>query len=70
MEANGDNNFLLFGIAEGSLLLVDPRRSYQEGCLNVFRTCADDPCQWKLSLTDMEDFVCAGRVVLSVMQYD
>lgn len=27
--ANGDNNFLLQGIAEGSLLVVDRKKAYQ-----------------------------------------
>ncbi len=70
MIANGDNNFLLFGIAEGSLLLIDPKKSYEEGKLNVLRKEDNREQQWKLSLANIEGFSCIGRVIMSVMQYD
>jgi hypothetical protein len=68
--ANGDNHFLLFGITEGSLLLVDPKQLFEKDKLNVFRKDTETGQQWKLSLTDVENFTYAGRVALSVIQYD
>ena len=36
--ANGDNNFLFYGIAENSLLIVDEKQPFAQGKLNVFQT--------------------------------
>lgn len=69
--ANGDNNFLLQGIAEGSLLVVDRKKAYQKNKLNVFRTdvVVDGQKQLKLSLTRIRGAPYVGRVVMSVNQY-
>ena len=69
--ANGDNNFLLHGIAEGSLLVVDRKKAYQKDKLNVFRTdvITDGQKQLKLSLTRIKGALYVGRVVMSVNQY-
>ena len=38
VPANGDNNFLLHGIAEGSLLVVDRKLPFAEDELSMFQT--------------------------------
>lgn len=70
--ANGDNNFLLYGIAEGSLLVVDKKRGYECNKLNVFQTnvIADGIRQLKLSKTRIKGADYVGRVVISVNQYN
>lgn len=69
--ANGDNNFLYYGIAENSLLVIDHSLPFEEGKLNVFETdkVIDGEHQLKLSLTRLGDFPCVGQIVMSVNQY-
>ena len=64
--ANGDNNFLLYGIAENSLLVVNQNLPYETDKLNVFQTNQ----VIKLSLERLEGCPYIGRVILSVNQYE
>ena len=70
--ANGDNNFLLYGIAENSLLVVDQNYPYKENKLNVFQTgtFADGEKKLKLSLEWLENCPYMGRVIMSVNQFE
>lgn len=72
VHANGDNNFLLYGIAENSLLVVDQKQPFETNKLNVFLTdvLVDGQKQMKLSLSMLEKFPYVGRVVMSVSQYE
>ena len=72
LKANGDNNFLLYGIAENSLLVVDSKQPFVPDRLNAFRTgkVRADADHYKLSLEQPGDLSYAGRVILSVMQYE
>lgn len=69
--ANGDNNFLSYGIAENSMLIVDTSLPYEPYKLNVFQTdkLIKGQRQLKLSLTRLGDFPYVGRVIMSVSQY-
>lgn len=69
--ANGDNNFLHYGIAENSLLIVDQGQPFEEDKLNVFMTdnLVNGQNQMKLSLTRLGEFLFIGRVIMSVSQY-
>ena len=71
MVANGDNNFLLHGIAENSILVVDPKKKFRKGKLNVFQTDGreDIPEPYKLSKTKLKDCSYFGRVVVSINQF-
>ncbi len=69
--ANGDNNFLLFGIAENSLLIIDKNKHYQPGKLNVYCTdIVDGEPAYKLSLIELADYPFVGRVVMTINQYE
>lgn len=70
--ANGDNNFLLYGIAENSLLVVDQSFPYEENKINVFQTGirANGDKQLKLSLRWLEKSPYVGRVIMSVNQFE
>lgn len=69
--ANGDNNFLEYGIAENSLLVVDPTKPYEQNKLNIFLTQRIGSKQdyIKLSLMQPEDSVFIGRVIMSISQF-
>lgn len=69
--ANGDNNFLRFGIVEHTLLVIDRSLPYEEGKINVFETdkVIDGEHQLKLSLTRLGEFPCVGQIVMAVNQY-
>lgn len=70
--ANGDNNFLLYGIAENSLLVVDQNLSYEKDRLNVFQTdnVVNGGKQLKLSLERLEGYPYVGRIIMSINQYE
>lgn len=70
--ANGDNNFLLYGIAENLLLVVNQNLPYETDKLNVFQTnqVINGKKQLKLSLERLEGCPYIGRVILSVNQYE
>ncbi|MCI8810641.1 MAG: hypothetical protein HFF84_11115 [Oscillibacter sp.] len=70
--ANGDNHFLLYGIAEHSLLLVNRKLPFEPEKLSVFQTdkIIDGERQMKLSLNRLEDFPYIGRVVMTINRYD
>lgn len=71
VHANGDNNFLLYGIAENSLLIVDPKKPFRKNGLNVFETdtIINGEKQLKLSLTRLDGCPFMGRVIMSVSQF-
>ena len=70
--ANGDNNFLSYGITENSLLIVDQELPYEPGKISIFETdkLINGQKQLKLSLTKLGNFPYIGRVIMSVSQYD
>ena len=72
LKANGDNNFLHYGIAENSLLVIDSQKPFEQDKLNVFRTgkVSAERDQYKLSLSWLEHLTYAGQVIMSVMQYE
>lgn len=69
--ANGDNNFLNYGIAENSLLVIDQKMPFEINKLNVFMTekLVNGQNQMKLSLTRLDGCPFIGRVIMSVSQY-
>ena len=71
VPANGDNNFLLHGIAEGSLLVVDRKLPFVEDELNMFQTgqIVHGKKQMKVSLTQLEGCPYVGRIIMSVNLY-
>lgn len=71
LHANGDNNFLLHGIAENSLLVVDPKLPYEEDKLSVFQTnvLVNGAYQPKLSLARLGDCPYMGRVIMAISQF-
>ena len=70
--ADGGNHFLLHGITENSLLVVDRKLPYEEGKLNVFQTDKVRGGVWerKLSLTKLEGFPYMGCVILTINRYE
>lgn len=69
--ANGDGNFIDYGIVEGSLVVVDRNLCFQENGLNVFDLAEDatDPPLLKISKSAIEGYPCIGRVFMAVNQY-
>ncbi len=70
--ANGDNNFLSYGIAENSLLIVDPEQPFEDGKLSALRKInpvAGEPL-FKLSVSLIGGYEYAGRVFLTINQYE
>lgn len=72
VSANGDNSFLLYGIVEHTLLIVDQKQPFETEKLNVFQTntIIQGQKQLKLSLTHLEEFPYVGRVIMAVSRYD
>lgn len=72
VPANRDDNFLLYGIAENSLLIVDRKQPFTENKLNVFWTDAlvHGKRKLKLSLTWLASCLYIGRVIMSANHYD
>lgn len=68
LTANGDNNFLYYGIAKNSLLFVKPSKRIKKGSLMVFLTDGDP--KYKLSTTNIKDAEMVGRVLMTVNQYE
>lgn len=71
LTANGDNNFLLYGIAENSLVLADNERPFEEGKLNIFRIGEDRGMEsaTKLSFIWLEGETYLGQAVLTLNCY-
>ena len=72
VPANGDNNFLLYGIVEHSLLIVDQKQPFEMEKLNMFQTdtIIQGKKQLKLSLTRLKGFPYVGRVIMAISRYD
>lgn len=72
VPANGDNNFLLYGIVEHSLLIVDQKQPFEMEKLNMFQTdtIIQGKKRLKLSLTRLKGFPYVGRVIMAVSRYD
>ncbi len=66
LKANGDNNFLDYGIAENSILFVKPCKDVPKEALRVYKTNKEE---YKLTLTDIDDCTLVGMVVMSISQY-
>lgn len=67
--ANGDNNFLLDGIVEDSILFIDTTALFEDGLLNVFKFPYENSPQYKLSKVYLSDLIFVGKVVMSIKQY-
>ncbi|MCM1046788.1 MAG: hypothetical protein NC417_14890 [Candidatus Gastranaerophilales bacterium] len=72
VPANGDNHFLPYGIAEGSLLIVDRTLPFVEEKLNIFQSdrIIDGKRQMKVSFARPEKFPYIGRIIMSVNLYE
>lgn len=70
--SNGDHHFLLQGISEGSLLVVDTQKRFKQQGLNVFKTdvIVNGINQLKLSMSRIKGADYVGRVIMSINQYD
>lgn len=66
LAANGDNNFLNFGIVENSILFIDKSKEFKEDDLNVY-LLKDDT--YKLSRTKLDEEY-HGRIIMAVNIYD
>lgn len=71
VPANGDNNFLSYGIVENTLLIVDRKKLFWETALNIFQTAqmSHGAAQLKLSSVWLADASYVGRVILSANLY-
>ena len=69
--ANGDNNYLKFGIVENSLLVVDKNQAFEQDKLNVFQTnkIVNGEKQLKISFSQLDGFPYVGQIVMTVNQY-
>lgn len=68
LVANGDNNFLYYGIAENSLLFVKPSKKIKNNTLMVFLTANEQ--KYKLSLSRINGAQMIGKVIMCVNQYE
>lgn len=69
--ADGANNFLDYGIVEGSLLVVDQKIPFAEGKLCVFETGRELNGQkhLKVSKISLDGLPYIGQIVMSVNLY-
>ena len=66
LAANGDNNFLNFGIIENSILFVDKSKSFFDGGLNVYQL---QDGTFKLSRTELNEEY-KGRIIMATNIFD
>ena len=69
--ANGDNNYLKFGIVENSLLVIDKNQPFEKDKLNVFQTnkIVNGEKQLKISFSQLDSFPYVGQIVMTANQY-
>lgn len=70
IAAEGER-FREYGIAEGSLLLVEPHLPYEEGKLNVFLESCEDGIHdtWRLSLDYLPRAMHFGQVIAAYNRF-
>lgn len=66
LVANGDNNFLNFGIVNDTILFVDKSKEFKEDSINVY-ILKDNT--FKLSRTRLAE-IFQGRIVMTVNIHD
>jgi len=71
VRANGDGNFLEYGIAENSILFVDKSMPFQDGKLSLFLTGSSETQKepYKVSNKKIKGAEHLGRIVMSVNQF-
>ena len=71
VPANGNNNFLSYGIVENSLLIVSRKEPFAPTALNVFQIsqASHGKAQLKLSPVWLADASYVGCVILSANLY-
>ena len=66
--ANDDNHYLIHGIAQNSLVVVDPKLPYKKGKLSVFFDPTKKP-QMRISQKKLSGCSYRGRVLFSLNVY-
>lgn len=65
--ANGDNNFMDYGIVENSLLFVDINKPFRKNSLNVYKGM-DEGYELSKDRTENKEYI--GRVIMVTNQYE